>query len=211
MTNIGGNSTSVIDTVTGTVVDTVGVGSTPIGVAVTPDGGEVYVADSNSGTASVIDTATNTVTATVPVGSGPYAVAFAPAPTSSSDIDVDVTARPNLGILVPYLTYTVTARALGPDAVTTGTVTATLPPGATATSLSPGCTTATGTVTCSYGTIATGAAASKTFRVPLHLLSLGTVKVTGTRTASSPTDPNPANDRATATCTVVSILLATCA
>ncbi|MFC7650587.1 hypothetical protein ACFQX6_67225 [Streptosporangium lutulentum] len=51
---------------------------------------------------------------------------------------------------------------------------------------------------------------SKTFRVPLHLLSLGHVTVAGARTTSAPADPNPANDHASATCTVISIALATC-
>ena len=41
----------------------------PLGVAVSPDGSKVYVANSYLGnTVSVIDTATNTVTATIPVG-----------------------------------------------------------------------------------------------------------------------------------------------
>lgn len=51
---------------------------------------------------------------------------------------------------------------------------------------------------------------NKTFRVPLSVLTLGQVIVTGVRTASAPTDPNPANDSATATCTAISIILVTC-
>jgi len=128
----------------------------------------------------------------------------------TADLRVAVTAQPHLGILVPYLTYTLTAHNTGPAGVTAATLTATLPPGASATNLSAGCTTGPGTVTCTYGAIANGASASKSFRVPLHLLSLGHVSVSGTRTSSTPTDPNPANDTATATCTVISILLATC-
>src|SRR5207302_808905 len=58
-----------------TVVATVPVGDGPIGVAVTPDGTRVYVANINSSTVSVIDTATNTVVATVTVGPDPLAVA----------------------------------------------------------------------------------------------------------------------------------------
>ncbi|MEV0757930.1 hypothetical protein [Streptosporangium sp. NPDC050280] len=54
----------------------------------------------------------------------------------------------------------------------------------------------------------------KTFRVPLHLLSLGHVTVTAVRATSAPTDPNTANDTAndtaTKTCHVISIILATC-
>jgi Domain of unknown function DUF11 len=85
-----------------------------------------------------------------------------------------------------------------------------LPAGTSATSLSPGCSAAVNTVTCTYGTIASGTVASRTFRVPLSLLSLGQVTVAATRTSSTPTDPSLANDNASATCTVVSILLVTC-
>ncbi|MFI1014777.1 hypothetical protein [Streptomyces sp. NPDC020965] len=138
----------------------------------------------------------------------PITVTSAPPP--AADLAVDVTAQPHLGILTPYLTYTLTAHNTGPGAVTSATVTATLPPGASATGLPTGCTTATGTVTCTYGAIANGTSAAKSFRLPLHLLSLGHVTITGTRTASTPADPNPANDTDSATCTVISILLATC-
>ncbi|MQT03058.1 hypothetical protein FF041_23585 [Streptomyces jumonjinensis] len=137
-------------------------------------------------------------------------VTVAPPPTA--DLAVGVTAQPHLGILTPYLTYTLTANNTGPGAVTSATVTAALPSGASATRLSAGCTTGTGTgtVTCTYGAIANGTSAAKSFRVPLHLLSLGHVTVTGTRTASTPADPNPANDTDSATCTVISVLLTTC-
>jgi uncharacterized repeat protein (TIGR01451 family) len=167
-------------------------------------------------TATVLPTATGTVTAdTAREGVGPEPVGSDSTTTEiiaggSSDIDVNVTAQPHLGILVPYLTYTLTAHNTGPSAVTSATLTASLPPGASATNLSAGCTTTTGTVTCTYGAIAYGASTAKSFRVPLHLLSLGHVSVTGVRTTSAPTDPNPANDTATATCTVISIVLATC-
>lgn len=127
-----------------------------------------------------------------------------------ADIGTIVNAQPNLGILVPYLTYTLTAQNHGPNTATSTTLTATLPAGANATNPAPGCTAASGTVTCVYGPIASGATASKAFRVPLSLLSLGQVTVTAARTTSAPTDPNPGNDTDSATCTVISILLVTC-
>ncbi|MCX5203184.1 DUF11 domain-containing protein [Streptomyces sp. NBC_00237] len=128
----------------------------------------------------------------------------------AADLAVDVTGQPHLGILVPYLTYSLKASNNGPAGATSATVTASLPPGASATNLSSGCTTSSGTVTCTYGAIANGANSTKSFRIPLHLLSLGHVTVTGTRTASAPTDNNAANDSDTVTCTVVSVVLATC-
>ncbi|MFD5142681.1 IPT/TIG domain-containing protein [Streptomyces sp. NPDC058401] len=129
---------------------------------------------------------------------------------TAADIDVNLTAQPHLGILVPYLSYTLSAHNTGPSSVTSATLTATLPAGATATNLSAGCTAAGTTVSCTYGAIANGASADKTFRIPLHLLTLGQVTVTGDRTASAPADPNTANDTASATCTAISIVLVTC-
>ncbi|WP_019632136.1 DUF11 domain-containing protein [Actinomadura atramentaria] len=149
-------------------------------------------------------------------GQGNYATQQGPSltikapPPPPADIDVDLAAAPRLGILVPNLHYTLTARNTGPGDATSATLTAALPPGAVATGLSSGCTTGGGTVTCAYGPIAHGAAVDRTFRVPLSLLSLGRVTVTAARTASAPTDPNAANDTASASCTVISIVLANC-
>jgi YVTN family beta-propeller protein len=67
-----GDTVSVINTATNTVVATVPA-SGPVGVAVNPAGTFAYVANQNNGTVSVINTATNTVVATVPVGTTPVA------------------------------------------------------------------------------------------------------------------------------------------
>ena len=58
---------------TNTVTATITVGTQPWGLAVTPDGSKVYVANFEDDTASVIDTATNAVTATIRVGRTPIA------------------------------------------------------------------------------------------------------------------------------------------
>jgi YVTN family beta-propeller protein len=64
-----------IGTATNTVIDSaIHVGIEPAGVAVSPDGSKLYVANSASNNVSVIDTATNTVIATIPVGSHPVAL-----------------------------------------------------------------------------------------------------------------------------------------
>ncbi|MEV7304129.1 hypothetical protein [Streptomyces clavifer] len=169
----------------------------------------VNVTPTAAGTLTATTTANATETDPVP-GNNTAAQSTTIATPPTADIDIDVTAQPHLGILVPYLTYTLTARNTGPDAVTSATVKATLPPGASATNLSTGCTTAASTVTCTYGAVANGASVNKTFRVPLGLLSLGPVTVTGQRTASAPTDTNPANNTAATTCNVLSIVLVTC-
>src|SRR5690242_10546257 len=76
------NNVSVIATASNTVTATIPVGSYPGGVAVTPDGSKVYVANGNqvsNGTISVIDTSSNTVTATITVADGnPVGMAVTP-------------------------------------------------------------------------------------------------------------------------------------
>jgi len=85
ITNSVSNTVSVIDTSTNTVVgNPIPVGNYPYGVAISPDGTKVYVANSdNPGTVSVIDTVAtsptyNTVIKTVTVGQYPYGVAVSP-------------------------------------------------------------------------------------------------------------------------------------
>jgi len=76
---------SVIDTATNTVTATISAGSQPAGVAVSPDGSRVYVANTASQNVSVIDSGTNTVISaiTIPVSSqssfaDPIGVAVSP-------------------------------------------------------------------------------------------------------------------------------------
>jgi YVTN family beta-propeller protein len=81
---------SVIDTTTSPpkVTATITVGSYPVGVAVSPDGSTVYVANEGDNSVSVIDTTTNppTVTATIGVGNQPIAFGLfiGPPPPSST-------------------------------------------------------------------------------------------------------------------------------
>jgi YVTN family beta-propeller protein len=69
---------SIIDTATNMVTANILVGSFPTGVAVTPDGRKVYVANQSSANVSVIAAKTNTLTATIAVGSEPTGVAVTP-------------------------------------------------------------------------------------------------------------------------------------
>ena len=65
VTNQDGGSVSVIDTADNTVVDTITAGSRPSGVAITPNGAQVYVGNWFYDV-SVIDTSLAAVTATIP-------------------------------------------------------------------------------------------------------------------------------------------------
>ncbi len=77
VTNNSVNSVSVIhdDGVTVTLEAEIDVGVQPVGVAVTPDGTTVYVANSGSNTVSIIQTSDNTVSATLAVGNEPWGLA----------------------------------------------------------------------------------------------------------------------------------------
>jgi YVTN family beta-propeller protein len=78
--NYGNGTVSVIDTATNNVTTTVPVGSSPFGVAATPDGTKVFVMknDLNDGSFSVIDTLRNKVTDTIYVGTSLGYVAITP-------------------------------------------------------------------------------------------------------------------------------------
>jgi YVTN family beta-propeller protein len=102
VTNGNSNTVSVINTANNTVVTTINVGTTPLGVAVSPDGTRAYVANNNlaSNSVSVINTATNTVVATVNVGTSPVGVTVSPdgtrayvANSTSNDVSVINTAN----------------------------------------------------------------------------------------------------------------------
>jgi len=78
VTNANGSVSVIAVGSNPTVVQTINVGSLPVGVAVTPNSSLAYVANSGSNNISVISVASNTVTATIPVGTNPYGVAFTP-------------------------------------------------------------------------------------------------------------------------------------
>jgi YVTN family beta-propeller protein len=79
----GTGSVSVLDTGTRDIVATIPVGDNPRGLALTPDGRELYVVDGQlssrkRGDVSVIDTTTNQVSHTVQVGRIPVSVSVSP-------------------------------------------------------------------------------------------------------------------------------------
>ncbi|WP_051367646.1 DUF11 domain-containing protein [Hamadaea tsunoensis] len=201
---------SVVDTATNTVSATrTGYGMV-LDVAVDGTGQYAYVSDLLNDKVTLISTTTYNPVSTIGV-SRPGAIAFKAAPKPpAADLAVDLQAVAKPALLNSAIEYTIKVTDLGPDAATSASITATLPNGSTATQLATGCTQAGSVVTCTYGALSNGANASKTFRLPVGALTLGQVKVTATRTTSAPADPNAANDTASATCNVVSILIITC-
>src|SRR5215468_438692 len=105
VTNISGNTVSVISGRTNTVTATVRVGSGPDGVAVDPKSNTIYVANATSNTVSVISGQTNAVTATIRLGNFPFAVAVDP---KTNTIDV-TTFNANTVLLINGRTNTVNA------------------------------------------------------------------------------------------------------
>lgn len=135
-----------------------------------------------------------------------------PAAPAEADLAVglDATAGP---LLASQISYDLTAANQGPGDAAGATLTVDLPTQVNSVSNLPtGCSysAATDAVSCATGAIANGGGYSATFRANLAPLSVGALPATATRTASSPTDPNPANDSATTSCTVVASLIIIC-
>ena len=100
----------MIDTATNTVAAaTIPVGTSPRGVAVTPDGKHAYVANVISNNVSVIDTSNNTVMGTpILVGDSPFLVAVTPdgkhayvTNLTSNTVSVIDTASDTVAVTVP--------------------------------------------------------------------------------------------------------------
>jgi YVTN family beta-propeller protein len=124
---------------------TAGVGSVPVGLAVTPDGKHVYVANQSSNNVSVIDTTTNmAAAATIPVGTNPDGVGIIPPPAGSvgvpflafsAQLQIHFGRRPNTDAFALESSFTLSSTAPAIDPVTqpvtlqVGTFTTTIPPG----------------------------------------------------------------------------------
>lgn len=163
-------------------------------------------ADSANGTAT--ETLVGDLVATN-FGSGPV-----PGPTltvdARADLAVAMTGTPVHSLLGLALRFTVTATDDGPAPARSAELTATVPTGLRTTGTAT-CTPAAGGVLCHIGGVPVDGQGSATFTVPVGLLDIGIpFRFTVSRTDSTPTDPNPANDTAAVTCTVVSVLLAHC-
>ncbi len=132
---------------------------------------------------------------------------------AQADLGVVLTGTPvHSGLLGLNLTldFTVTVTNNGPGTVRAAKVAATIHPGLSAIGSST-CTATSGGARCTFGTIAAGHTATATFSVPGGLLDIGLpFQFSADRISSTPADPNRANDSSSTTCTVVSVLLASC-
>jgi YVTN family beta-propeller protein len=198
---------AVIDTSTQAVTTTASVSGDPWYPVLDPTGSYVYVPTSSGNTVAEVSTSTNTVARTLTGFSDPRDVAFGPA--ASADIVVGVSAQ-TLNLLSPAIQFNLTARDEGPDAVNAATLTASIPPGVTATNLSSGCSQSGATVVCDTGAFGVGTTATASFDLPVALLEIGTVTVDLNLTSSSPPESNPSGASASASCTVISDVLALC-
>ncbi|MGZ8911284.1 MAG: YncE family protein, partial [Methylococcaceae bacterium] len=72
------DSVSVIDTATGSVVETIAVPGKPAGIAVAPDGNKVYVSTPEAKGFAVVDTKKHEVIAKVTVNDGTLGITVAP-------------------------------------------------------------------------------------------------------------------------------------
>ena len=119
-----------------------------------------------------------------------------------ADLSVTKTDSPDPVLVNQELTYAVGVQNNGPSTATSVTVSDTLPAGVTYVSATPSqgtCSQSAGTVSCSLGAIANGSSAS----VQIKVVPPTNGSITNQATASSSvSDPNSANNTATATTTV---------
>ncbi len=131
-------------------------------------------------------------------------------PTTVADVGVGLGATGHGG-LGPRFDYTVTVSNAGPSTATGVRVVATYPSGLQFAGAN-GCARvgSTRTLNCDFASVAPGTSATARFSASGGLLSLGSFTATATRTASSPGDPNAANDSAAKTCSAVTGLIVNC-
>ncbi|WP_308190374.1 hypothetical protein [Amycolatopsis sp. GM8] len=134
--------------------------------------------------------------------------------------DLTITGTPrtaDIGVAVKasargsQITYTITATNTGPGDATGVRLSATYPSGlnygGSATCARVG---TTRQVTCDIAALPSGTSRTVSFSANTGLLTLGQLTTTVTRQASTPTDPQAANDTASATCNALTGLLVHC-
>jgi uncharacterized repeat protein (TIGR01451 family) len=171
-------------------------GHTIVGVGYDDTGNKVYVHDT-------WDYSNHTMTwGTSYSGMQLLSVSIVNIAPTTTDMGITMTDSPDPVIVGGNITYTITATNNGPWPTTTTTVTDNLPAGVTyvSTTFSQGSCSGTSTVTCNLGPINSGANATISLVVTTTAAN-STLSNTAT-VASDLTDPNPANNSATATTVV---------
>ncbi|MET9269029.1 hypothetical protein [Kribbella sp. NPDC003557] len=126
-----------------------------------------------------------------------------------ADVSVALSASVQM-VRTARITYTITVKNNGPNPATGVRVVATAP---AATAYYASTCTRVGTtrsVNCDFATLASGETVTRTLTANTGMLTAGTLTATAQRTASSPTDPVAANDKATRSCSAVTGLIVRC-
>jgi uncharacterized repeat protein (TIGR01451 family) len=129
---------------------------------------------------------------------------------SKADVGVSLDAAVRPGLL-PDIDYTLTVANLGPATATGIRVVATYKDGLQIVSTT-GCVRVPGTRTlnCDIASLPSGATATAKFTADPELLAIGPFTTSVQRQQSSPADPNPDNDHADKTCSLLTGLLVRC-
>jgi uncharacterized repeat protein (TIGR01451 family) len=122
--------------------------------------------------------------------------------SGSADLSVAASAAPASVHTAGQITYSLVVANAGPQPALDARLTDQLPAGTTFVSVAPGsptCAVASGVVSCSLGTIASGAQQTVTLVVTVGPGLAGTTIADTAQVANDVPDPNPANNTATAT------------
>jgi uncharacterized repeat protein (TIGR01451 family) len=182
------------------------------GFAIAPDGNLMYLALEEDDAMAVLSVpqllvgGSSPLITTLRTGLDPSAIVISPAKAPVADAAITGSANPTTVAVGAPVTFTFTVTDNGPSDLSGVMFTDTLPTGLTVQSAVPSqgsCTTAPGptgtTVTCNVSPIANGAKA--TVSIIAKANATGSITNTGSVTANE-TDPNPANNSASAIITV---------
>lgn len=127
----------------------------------------------------------------------------------AADVAVSLSAAVKL-VGTARITYTITAKNNGPATATGVRVVGTYPAGLVYVSSTCDRVGSTRSVNCDIASIGSGESVTRTLTAGTTLLTIGQLTATAQRTASSPSDPAPANDQASRTCTALTGLIVRC-
>lgn len=142
-------------------------------------------------------------------GFAPYAGPTMTITPNQADIAVSMTAAVQVAVTA-RITYTITVKNNGPAGATGIRVVGTYPAGLVYVGSTCTRVGTTRSVNCDIASLAAGASTTRTLSTATALLTVGVLTATAQRTASSPTDPVAANDKASRTCNALTGLIVRC-